>query len=199
MKIKEIANFLESIAPVSLQENYDNAGLIIGNSDSECAGIITSLDVTEAVVEEAVKRNCNLIVAHHPVIFKGLKKLNGKNYVERAVIAAIKNDIAVYAIHTNLDNVLEGVNNKIAEKLQLQNCKILLPKEGTLEKLVTFAPLKNAEEVRNALFKAGAGSVGNYDQCSFNVDGALSGQEKEVILLWVKLVNSILKKKQELK
>lgn len=172
MKIKEIVAFLESIAPLSYQESYDNAGLIIGNTDMDCTGILTSLDVTEGVVEEAIRKNCNLIVAHHPVIFKGLKKLNGKNYVERTVIAAIKSDMAIYAIHTNLDNVLEGVNHKIAEKLQLQNCKALLPREGTLEKLVTFVPEKNAEEVRNALFKAGAGSVGNYDACSFNVNGS---------------------------
>ena len=171
MKIKEIVQFLETIAPLSLQESYDNAGLVIGNSDTECSGIITSLDVTEDIVEEAVKRKCNLIVAHHPIIFRGLKKLNGKNYVERTVIAAIKNDIAVYAIHTNLDNVLEGVNHKIAEKLHLQNCKTLLQKGGILQKLVTFSPVKNAEDVRDALFKAGAGSVGNYDQCSFNADG----------------------------
>ncbi|HSN07571.1 MAG TPA: Nif3-like dinuclear metal center hexameric protein, partial [Hanamia sp.] len=150
---------------------YDNAGLIIGNSDTECIGVITTLDVTEEVVEEAVRRKCNLIVAHHPIIFRGLKKLNGKNYVERTVITAIKNDIAVYAIHTNLDNVLDGVNHKIAEKLQLQNCKALLPKGGTLQKLVTFSPVKNAEEVRKALFKTGAGAIGNYDQCSFNVEG----------------------------
>ena len=172
MKIKEIAQYLESIAPLSFQESYDNAGLVIGDSDTECTGILTSLDVTEEVVKEAARKNCNLIVAHHPIIFKGLKNINGKNYVERTVIAAIKNDIAIYGIHTNLDNVLEGVNDKIAEKLQLQNCRVLLPKEGSLEKLVTFVPVKNAAEVRNALFKAGAGSIGNYDECSFNVDGA---------------------------
>ncbi|MEO8821902.1 MAG: Nif3-like dinuclear metal center hexameric protein, partial [Ginsengibacter sp.] len=172
MKIKDIAQFLETIAPVSLQESYDNAGLIIGNGDVECSGIITSLDVTEDVVKEAVHKKCNLIVAHHPIIFKGLKKLNGKNYVERTVILAIKNDISIYAIHTNLDNVLEGVNKKIAEKIGLQNCKILLPKENTLQKLVTFCPVKNAEEIRNALFAAGAGSIGNYDKCSFNLDGS---------------------------
>jgi dinuclear metal center YbgI/SA1388 family protein len=172
MKIKDIIQFLESIAPLSLQESYDNAGLIVGDSETECTGIITSLDVTEEVVEEAQRKNCNLIVAHHPIIFRGLKKLNGKNYVERTVISAIKRNIAIYAIHTNLDNVIEGVNQKIAQKLQLQNCKVLLPKEGTLEKLVTFAPVEKAEEVRNALFKAGAGSVGNYDECSFNVDGS---------------------------
>jgi dinuclear metal center YbgI/SA1388 family protein len=171
MKIKEITQFLESIAPLTLQESYDNAGLIVGNMESECSGIITSLDVTEEVIKEAILRKCNLIVAHHPIIFKGLKKINGKNYVERTVIEAIKNDIAIYAIHTNLDNILEGVNHKIAQKLQLQNCKTLLSKEGTLQKLVTFAPLKNAEEVRRALFEAGAGAIGDYDQCSYNVEG----------------------------
>jgi dinuclear metal center YbgI/SA1388 family protein len=172
MKIKEITQFLESIAPLTLQESYDNAGLIVGNKESECSGIITSLDVTEEVVKEAIRKKCNLIVGHHPIIFKGLKKLNGKNYVERTVIEAIKNDIAIYAIHTNLDNILTGVNHKIADKLQLQNRKVLLPKEGTLQKLVTFAPSKNAEEVRSALFRAGAGAIGNYDECSYNVEGA---------------------------
>ena len=171
MKIKEIIKCLENLAPLSLQESYDNAGLLVGNSETECTGIITSLDVTEAVVEEAMKKNCNLIVAHHPIIFKGLKKLNGKNYVERTVIAAIKNDIAIYAIHTNLDNILEGVNEKFAGKLKLQNCKVLSAKEGTLKKLITFCPQKNADEVRNALFNAGAGAIGKYDECSFNVEG----------------------------
>lgn len=171
MKINEIIKCLENMAPLSLQESYDNAGLIIGNSETECTGIITSLDVTEAVIEEALKKNCNLIVAHHPIIFKGLKKLNGKNYVERTVISAIKNNIAIYAIHTNLDNIIEGVNKRLAEKLQLKNCKVLLPKEGTLKKLITFSPQKNVEEVRNALFKAGAGAIGKYDECSFNLEG----------------------------
>jgi dinuclear metal center YbgI/SA1388 family protein len=172
MKIAGIIQFLERIAPLSLQESYDNAGLIVGNSETECKGIITSLDVTESVVEEAMRRNCNLIVAHHPVIFRGIKKLNGKNYVERTVIAAIKNDIAIYAIHTNLDNLVEGVNKKIAEKIGLHGCKTLLPKESTLQKLVTFCPVKNAEEVRMALFNAGAGAIGKYDECSFNVEGS---------------------------
>ena len=172
MKIADIIQFLERIAPLSLQESYDNAGLIVGDSETECTGIITSLDVTEDVVYEAVRRNCNLIVAHHPVIFRGIKKLNGKNYVERTVIAAIKNDIAIYAIHTNLDNLVEGVNKKIAEKIGLQGCKTLLPKESILQKLVTFSPVKNAEEVRMALFKAGAGSIGKYGECSFNVEGS---------------------------
>lgn len=172
MKIKEIYKYLESIAPLSFQESYDNAGLLIGNEETECTGILISLDVTEAIVEEALQKKCNLIVSHHPIIFKGIKKLNGKNYVERTVISAIKNDIAVYATHTNLDNVLDGVNKKIAEKLGLQNCSTLLPKEQTLQKLVTFSPVNNADAVRNALFQAGAGAIGKYDECSFNINGS---------------------------
>jgi len=171
MKINEILKSLEAFAPRSLQESYDNAGLLVGNSEINCTGILISLDVTEAVVEEALEKNCNLIVAHHPIIFKGLKKLNGSNYVERTVISAIKNNVAIYAIHTNLDNILEGVNKKLAEKLGLKNCKVLLPKEETLKKLVTFSPVKNAEKVRDALFKAGAGAIGNYGECSFNMEG----------------------------
>lgn len=171
MKISEIAKYLESIAPLSLQENYDNAGLLVGDSETECTGILVSLDVTEAVTEEALQKGCNLIVAHHPLIFKGLKKLNGKNYVERTVIAAIKNNIAVYAIHTNLDNVLKGVNKKLAEKLHLQNCNVLLPKERTLKKLVTFLPHEHVEAVQSTLFKAGAGALGTYNECAYRVEG----------------------------
>ena len=171
MKISEVISCLEDFAPLSLQEDYDNAGLVIGDAKGECNGILTTLDVTEEVVAEAIRRKCNLVVAHHPIIFKGLKKLNGKNYVERSVIAAIKNEVAVYAIHTNLDNVVNGVNHKIAQKINLQNIQVLSPKEGTLKKLVTFCPLANAEEVRNALFKAGAGTISNYSECSYNVEG----------------------------
>ena len=108
MKIQEITSFLESVAPISLQESYDNAGLLTGNSQWDCTGIITTLDATEDVVLEAIEKKCNLIVAHHPIIFGGLRKITGKNYVEKTIIAAIKNDIAIYAIHTNLDNVLQG-------------------------------------------------------------------------------------------
>ena len=170
MKIIGVIECLENFAPLSLQEEYDNAGLLIGNTKDECTGIITTLDVTEKVVEEAVKKKCNLIVAHHPVIFKGLKKLNGANYVERTVISAVRNNIAVYAIHTNLDNVIEGVNNKIAEKLELQNVQVLMPKEKILKKMVTFSPKEKAPQVRNALFTAG-GKLGKYSECSFNVEG----------------------------
>jgi dinuclear metal center YbgI/SA1388 family protein len=171
MKIAEVIRVLEHLAPPSLQENYDNAGLITGNKDWDCTGILCTLDSTENIIEEAKAKNCNLVVAHHPIIFKGLKKINGKDYVERTIIAAIKNDIAIYAIHTNLDNINRGVNNKIAEKLNLTNREILLPKEGLLMKLYTFVPVEYADKVRAALFAAGAGSIGAYSECSFNTEG----------------------------
>ncbi|MGN6354245.1 MAG: Nif3-like dinuclear metal center hexameric protein [Parafilimonas sp.] len=171
MKIAEIINHLETIAPPALQEDYDNAGLITGNASWICTGVLCTLDATEAVVEEAKASGCNLIVAHHPIVFRGLKKINGKNYVEQTIINAIKNDIAMYAIHTNLDNIMAGVNNKIADKLVLQNRQVLLPKENMLLKLFTFAPTDHAEKVRSALFDAGAGGIGNYSECSFNAAG----------------------------
>lgn len=171
MTILEITEYLETIAPLQFQENYDNAGLIVGESSCECSGIIISLDVTEAVINEAISNNCNMVVAHHPIIFNGLKQLTGENYVERTIIKAIKNDITIYAIHTNLDNVKKGVNNKIAERIGLQNLQILQPKENILKKLIIFAPFKNAEDVRKSLFAAGAGNLGKYSECSFNSEG----------------------------
>jgi dinuclear metal center YbgI/SA1388 family protein len=171
MKIADIISFLESLAHPSLQEHYDNAGLVIGEKNRECSGIICSLDATEEVIKEAITENYNLVVAHHPIIFGGLKKINGKNYVEKTVITAIKNDIAIYAIHTNLDNVVNGVNGRIARLLGLENISILSPKESTLKKLFTFAPLDKAELVRNAIFRAGGGQIGNYSECSFNAEG----------------------------
>lgn len=171
MKIAEIINVLEKAAPLSLQESYDNAGLITGNAGWECIGIICSLDATEAVILEAKQKGCNLVVAHHPIVFGGLKKITGKNYVEKTVIAAIKNDIAIYAIHTNLDNIINGVNHKIADKLGLLNRKILSPKAGQLMKLFTFVPVNEADKVRDALFEAGAGHIGNYSETSFNSQG----------------------------
>lgn len=171
MRISTITSFLESIAPPVLQESYDNAGLITGSGDWECTGILCSLDTTEPVVEEAVRLGCNLIVAHHPIVFGGLKRLNGKNYVEKTVIAAIKKDIALYAIHTNLDNIMTGVNGRMAQVLGLQNLQVLLPKAGTLRKLFTFVPVAHAAAVRAALFAAGAGQIGRYGECSFNAEG----------------------------
>jgi dinuclear metal center YbgI/SA1388 family protein len=171
MKIVEITSFLESLAHPSLQEHYDNAGLITGDPGWECKGIICSLDTIEEVVNEAIEKKCNLIVAHHPIIFGGLKKINGKNYVEKTVIRAIKNDIAIYAAHTNLDNVIEGVNGRMAKMLGLKNVSILSPKQNTLKKLFTFVPVDKAEQVRNAVFAAGAGHIANYSECSFNTEG----------------------------
>jgi len=171
MKISVIISFLESIANPALQEKYDNAGLIIGDSNRECSGILVCLDSTEEVIKEAVAKRCNLVIAHHPIVFGGLKRINGKNYVERAVISAIKNDIAVYAIHTNLDNVINGVNGRIAKLLGLEDISVLAGKEDTLKKLYTFVPADHAEAVRNAIFIAGAGHIGNYSECSFNTEG----------------------------
>ena len=171
MTIATIIEALEELAPLSLQEDYDNSGLITGDKTWDCSGAIISLDVTEEIIQEAIENNCNLIIAHHPVIFKGLKKINGNNYVERTIIKAIKNDIAIYAIHTNLDNVIHGVNGKIADNLDLINRRILSPKQNLLKKLAVFVPLKFNEKVLNAMFAAGAGNIGNYSECSFNTEG----------------------------
>ena len=170
--IKDITDYLERIAPLNFQESYDNSGLITGNSDTEVKGVLISLDCTEEVINDAIRKKCNVIISHHPIVFSGLKKINGKNYVERVVISAIKNEIAIYAIHTNLDNVGNGVNRKIGEMLNLTNLKILSPKKSGLQKLVTFCPIEHAEKVRNALFNAGAGGIGNYEDCSFNIEGS---------------------------
>ena len=171
MNIQDITSFLETIAPLALQENYDNAGLITGNANWECTGAIISLDATEEVVLEAIANKCNLIIAHHPIVFNSLKKINGKNYVEKTIITAIKKDIAIYAIHTNLDNVLGGVNGKMADLIGLTNRKILLPKKNVLKKLITYVPHQQAEQVKNAIFEAGGGNIGNYNECSFNSTG----------------------------
>lgn len=179
MKIKDIIAVLEEFAPLAYQEDYDNAGLIIGDKNTDCKGVLISIDVTEDVVEEAINKKANLIVCHHPIIFSGLKKITGRNYIERTVIKAIKNDIAIYAAHTNIDNVHKGVNAKIVEKLGLENPKILLPVRNQLKKLVTFVPTEKVEEVRQAIFKAGAGHIGDYDCCSYNLNGKGSFRASE--------------------
>ena len=171
MKIVDLTAVIEKYAAPELQEDYDNAGLITGNSWWDCSGVLCTLDVTVEVVKEARENNCNLIIAHHPIIFRGLKKINGRSYVEQVVIEAIKNDIAIYAAHTNLDNIVLGVNGMIARKLDLKNIAILQPKNKMLRRLITFAPADKAEQVRNAVFAAGAGHIGKYSECSFNSDG----------------------------
>jgi dinuclear metal center YbgI/SA1388 family protein len=171
MKLSELTQYLESLAPLTYQESYDNSGLIVGRPDKEIHKALVSLDCTEAVVDEAIATGCQVIVSHHPIVFSGLKKFNGKTYVERVVEKAIKNDIAIYAIHTNLDNIASGVNARICETLGLTDCRILSPKPGLLKKLVTFVPVNYADKVRNALFSAGAGYIGHYSECSFNTEG----------------------------
>jgi dinuclear metal center YbgI/SA1388 family protein len=171
MKIKDITAVIEKFAPLPLQESYDNAGLIIGDQDTDVTGALITLDVTDEVVDEAIKNNFNLIIAHHPLIFKGLKKINNRQLTGRLVMKCIKNDISVYAAHTNLDNVIEGVNRIIADKLGLINQAILSPKNEQLRKLVVFIPESHTDEVRKAVFEAGAGHIGNYDSCSFNTPG----------------------------
>jgi len=171
LKIKDITDYLETLAPSSYQESYDNSGLLVGDPMAEVSGVLVTLDCIEAVVEEAIQLNCNLIIAHHPIVFKGLKSLTGNNYVERTVIKAIRSNIAIYAIHTNLDNVHTGVNRKICERIGLRNLKVLLPRKDTLSKLVTFIPEEKADMVMNALHEAGAGQIGHYKNCSFKVPG----------------------------
>jgi len=179
MKIKDIINCIEKFAPPSLQEDYDNSGLLIGNSNDETDAVLTTLDVTEEVIDEAIQLKANLIIAHHPIIFSGLKKINGKNYVERIIIKAIKNSIAIYACHTNIDNVFNGVNKKIADKLGLSSLKILQPKIKQLMKLVIFVPNEATSKVQQALFESGAGNIGNYSECSFLVNGEGSFKPNE--------------------
>lgn len=169
--IKEIVSYLEKIAPPAYQESYDNAQLITGNPMDVAKGILCTLDVTEEVIEEAISLGCNMVVAHHPIIFKGLKSLTGKNYVERTVIKAIKHNIAIFAMHTNLDHIAEGVNKRIADRLELTKTRILQPKKEILSKLVTFAPLEATDKVLAALFSAGAGQIGEYSNCSFLSNG----------------------------
>lgn len=171
MKIKEVVSALERFAPLPLQDGFDNAGLQIGLTDAETAGALLCLDVTEAILDEAISLGCNLVISHHPLIFKGYKSITGKDYVERCILKAIKNDIVIYSAHTNLDNATGGVNFRIADKIGLKNIRFLAEKDNSLLKLVTFVPLSHAEKVRNALFVAGCGSIGNYDSCSFNLKG----------------------------
>jgi len=169
--IADVARFFNELAPKVYQESYDNSGLITGNPSWEVKGALVTLDCTEEVVAEAIQTGNNLIIAHHPILFRPIKKLTGSNYVERTIINAIKNDIAIYAIHTNLDNVRHGVNKMIAEKLGLINLKILQPKKETLSKLVTFSPQSHTAKILEAMHRAGAGQIGDYKNCSFTVEG----------------------------
>lgn len=171
MQIKDIINFLEAWAPPSLQESYDNSGLIIGNSMDKTARVLITLDVTEAVIDEAIAQNCDLIIAHHPLIFSGVKRIGTHHWVDRCIRKAIRHDISIYAIHTNLDHVMSGVNGEIAKRIGIKNGRPIDPKRGTLLKLTVFVPQEDKSQLLVALFDAGAGEVGNYDHCSFSLNG----------------------------
>lgn len=171
MRIKDITNYLESLAPLSTQESYDNSGLICGDKTIEVTNALISLDCTEDIIQEAIDKGCNLVISHHPIVFSGLKTFTGKNYVERTVIKAIKNDIAIYAIHTNLDNYEFGVNKKIGDLLNIKSPKILAPNATSISKLVTLVPNSHKNKVLEALFSAGAGDIGQYSECSFSTEG----------------------------
>jgi len=171
MTIREITKYLESLAPISSQESYDNSGLIVGDPSVEVNNVLVSLDCIEATVQEAIEKKCQLIIAHHPIVFKGLKRLNGSDYVERTVLKAIKNDVAIYAIHTNLDNFKLGVNFEIGNRLGLRDLQILRPKTNVLSKLICYVPEDHVAPVSEAIFAAGAGSIGEYDECGFQTKG----------------------------
>lgn len=179
MKIKEILSVLEEMAPLAYAEDFDNVGLLVGDANTEATGILVCHDALESVIDEAIAKKCNLVVCFHPIIFSGLKKITGKNYVERSVLKAIKNDIAIYAVHTALDNHKNGVNKIFSDALGLLNTKILVPKQNFIQKLVTYTVPENAEKVRLALGKAGAGTIGNYENCSFNSAGFSTYQGNE--------------------
>lgn len=179
MKIKEVISVIETMAPLAYAEDFDNVGLLVGNPEDETTGILVCHDALENVIDEAISKKCNMVVCFHPILFSGLKKITGKNYVERAVLKAIKNDIAIYAVHTALDNHLNGVNKIFCDALGLQNTKILVPKENFIQKLVTYTIPENHQKLRNALFDAGAGNIGNYENCSFNTQGIGSYQGNE--------------------
>jgi len=171
IKIKDVVNYLEAWAPPSYQEEYDNSGLITGDMNAPVTGIMVTLDCIEAVIQEAIESQCNLVIAHHPIIFRGLKKLTGGSYIERTIIKAVKNNIAIYAIHTNLDNIATGVNSEIARRIGLHNVKILSPRKTSLSKLTTFVPIDSSDGVLQVLYATGAGQIGNYKDCSFQLQG----------------------------
>lgn len=171
MIVQDVINHLHDLAPLAYAEDFDNVGLLVGDKNQSVSGILVTLDTLEAVVDEAIDKECNLIVSFHPIIFKGLKKLTGKTYVERVVIKAIQNNIAIFSIHTALDNAYQGVNSIICDQLGLKNKKILMPQSGTIKKLQTYVPKAQASALREALFNVGAGNIGNYESCSFNIDG----------------------------
>jgi dinuclear metal center YbgI/SA1388 family protein len=178
MQLSEITKHLEELAPLAYAEEFDNVGLLVAHTN-DITGILVCHDALEEVIEEAISKKCNLVVCFHPILFSGLKKITGKNYVERAIIKAIKNDVAIYAVHTALDNHQNGVNKIFCDALGLTNTKVLIPKQNFIYKLVTYTKPENENQVKQALFEAGAGSIGNYDNCSFTSTGSSSFKGNE--------------------
>lgn len=171
MTVQEIVQYLEELSPLSYAEGFDNVGLLVGEPYQHVSGVLVSLDTLEVIVDEAIEKNCNMIVSFHPIIFSAMKRITGKTYVERVVMKALRHNIAIYSMHTALDNMFEGVNSALCDALSLKDRSILIPQKNTLKKLVTYVPVSHADLVRKALFKAGAGAVGNYSDCSFSVEG----------------------------
>lgn len=171
MKLKTIVDLLNTYAPPAFQESYDNSGLSIGDAECEVTGILITLDITPDVLKEAEAKHCNLVISHHPLIFRPVKSLTGKTVQEQIIIQAIRSNLCIFSLHTNLDSIAGGVNTVLADQIGLANQKILRPRKGLLKKLVTFCPDSHAEQVRQAIFSAGAGMIGNYDSCSFNASG----------------------------
>jgi dinuclear metal center YbgI/SA1388 family protein len=179
MTVTAITQILEELAPLHYAEDFDNVGLLVGDPNQIVTGILVTLDTLENVVDEAIAKKSNLIISFHPILFKGIKKLTGKNYVERVLIKAIQHKIAIYSMHTALDNAPMGVNAKICEVLEINNPKILIPKKGTIQKLVTYVPKDHVNKIREALFSVGAGAIGNYKNCSFSTLGTGSFKATE--------------------
>ena len=171
MKLKDLTSYLDSAVPLSFQESYDNSGLQVGSPEREISSAMISLDVTEEVIDEAIDNKCDMVVSHHPLIFTGIKSLTGRSFTERTIYKAVKSDIAIYSAHTNLDIFNHGVSRKMAEKIGLEEISVLSPSKSKLLKLVTYIPESHLEKVRNAIFEAGAGFIGNYDQCGFTTSG----------------------------
>ena len=171
MKVKDITRAIELMAPLYLQESWDNSGMQVGDSESEVTGVLLCTDVREEIVDEAIEHGANVIISHHPLLFRGLKKIVGRSYQERIVARAIKHDISIYCAHTNMDSAVGGVNFKMAEKLGLSNVQVLDQQQGTQRKIVVFVPVDSASQVENAMCEAGAGRLGNYDNCCYSMNG----------------------------
>jgi dinuclear metal center YbgI/SA1388 family protein len=171
MKLKEFCSYLDSAVPLSFQEGYDNSGLQVGSCEKEINSALITLDITEEVLDEARYNSCDIIISHHPLIFTGLRRLSGRSSTERILLNAVKQDVAIYSAHTNLDALANGVSKKMAEKLNLRNIRVLAPLKNKLLKLVTYVPDNHLDKVRKAVFCAGAGVIGGYDNCSFTTPG----------------------------